>query len=361
VQTRQVGGPMKRSWIYVTGLVVVLFLAFFAVLHVWKRSNLSIAYSVGHTPATVTNESVPVGDAAPTTVHAHNLRLRKGPTFQVYVRWIRGEMVRTRADRIPSLEDEESFVFAIDKGVVRANLADLNKFLNAALAQSGPLKNMSVTGSGTEMKLSGTMHKLMVPLPVEMQATVSPMPDGRIHLHATKINVLKVPMKGLMGVVKLSVKDFVGSTPSPGVQVSGDDLYLDTTALLPPPQIRGKITSIAFDGQDVVLIFGNAPNDEAELAQWHNFLRLTDGTVTFGKLTMRNADLTLIDASDEPWFDLDLEKYQEQLVQGYTRLTPEGGLEMFMPGIGEKMPVGAVPLETLRDKSKPLPAAPVKK
>jgi hypothetical protein len=39
----------------------------------------------------------------------------------------------------------------------------------------------------------------------------------------------------------------------------------------------------------------------------------------FGKLTMRHVDLTMIDASQDPWFDLDLVNYQAQLVNGYTR------------------------------------------
>jgi hypothetical protein len=352
---------MMRSRIYLlVGLVAVVLLGIWLTSRWPGRHHVVFAPTVEGKPAPELSASE-VHDATPTTVYAHNLRLRKGPSFQVYVRWLRGQMVRKQADRVPSLDDEESFVFAIDKGLVRANLVDLNKYLNAVLANSSPLKNMSVTGAGTEMRLTGTMRKLMLSLPVEMRATVSAMPDGRIHLHATKINVLKVPMKALMKVVRLSVKDIVGATPSPGVQVSGDDLYLDTTALLPPPHIRGKITSITIDGPDVVVIYGNAPDDEAELAQWHNFLRLRDGTVTFGKLTMAKADLTLIDASNEPWFDLDLENYQKQLVQGYTRMTPDGGLEMFMPGVGEQMPAGAVPMETLRDKSKPLPAAPVKR
>ena len=83
--------------------------------------------------------------------------------------------------------------------------------------------------------------------------------------------------------------------------------------------------------------------------------------MAFGKLTMQHADLTLIDASDEPWFDLDMANYQAQLVKGYSRITPEQGLEVFMPGAGAQMPVGAVPLETLRNKNKPLPAAPKQK
>ena len=351
-----------RSRIYIFAAVVAaVLLVFWAVWRARGRSGTSVSTPVATEPTAAASVGGAGDDTAQTTVYAHNLRLRGGPSFDVYVRWIRGEMLRKRADRIPSLDDQESYDFVIDKGVIYVDIDDLDRLLNTAMAKVAPLKNMAVSGEGSEMKLTGTLHKLLVPLPVELQATVSPTPDGRIHLHVTKISVLKVPVKGLLGGLKLNIKDIIGATPAAGVQVSGDDLYLDTTALLPPPHIRGKVTSIAIQPPKVMVIFGNAPNDEAELAQWHNFLRLRDGTVSFGKLTMRDTDLTLIDASNDAWFDLDLANYRKQLVQGYSHVTPEGGLEMFMPDVGQKMPGGAVPLETLKDKSRPLPATPAKK
>ena len=39
----------------------------------------------------------------------------------------------------------------------------------------------------------------------------------------------------------------------------------------------------------------------------------------------------MIDASKDAWFDLDLVNYQAQVVNGYTRMTPQAGLEIFMP------------------------------
>jgi hypothetical protein len=70
---------------------------------------------------------------------------------------------------------------------------------------------------------------------------------------------------------------------------------------------------------------------------------------------MQPADLTLIDASGDAWFDLDLASYRQQLVKGYSRMTPDNGLEMFLPDVGKALPPGAVSLDTLKDKKKPLP------
>lgn len=301
----------------------------------------------------------------PTVVYAHNIQLRKGPNFRVYISWIRGQMQATHLGVNPSLDDAKSFIFVIEKGVIHANLGDIGNYLNSVVPAKFPLKNISINGEGDQLKLSGTFRKLMLPLPIEMLSTVSSTPDGRIHLHVTKINVLKIPMKALLSGLSVDLKDIVGPTPLSGIQISGNDLFLDTPKLLPPPYIRGQLTSVSLARPDLVLIYGNSRNDETRLAQWHNFLRLTGGTVDFGKLTMHNADLTLIDASDDPWFDLDLVNYQAQLVDGISRMTPEAGLEMFMPDVDKQSKdksAKSVTLEWLRNRNQSLPPdIPVKK
>jgi len=347
---------MRSRPYLVTAIATVALLLVWAVWDAQRRRHDSAGQPLVSQPA-ASAAPAPQQDTSPTTVWAHNLRLRKGPDFRIYIRWIRGQMERTNPARVPSLEDQGSFIFAIDKGLIRANLGDIAKYVNTALASRSPLKNVSVDGEGNELRLSGTLHKVVL-LPVQIVTTVSAMPDGRVHLHVDKISVLKLPVKALMNGIKIGLPDVVGERPLTGVEVQNNDLYLDTAKMLPPPHIRGKITSIAIQRPDIVVTYGNSPNDEAELAKWHNFLRLRGGTVSFGKLTMNHADLTLIDASDDTWFDLDLASYQKQLVQGYSRMTDDGGLEMFMPGVGRPIAPGAIPLATLRDRRHPLPPTP---
>jgi hypothetical protein len=334
---------------------VVLALALFLLWLVWPARHAANAPQSGSNTA-ASAAAAPAPDAlAPTVIYAHNLLLRKGPQFRVYISWIRGQMLRTRTNVDPSFDNPESFVLLIQKGVIHANLGDIGAFLNAT---SFPLKNITVRGEGDQVKLTGTMHKLLVPLPVELLSTVSATPDGRIHLHINKINVLKIPVKGLMGGLHVEIDDVVGATPMSGVEVSGNDLFLNTTQLLPPPHIRGQLTSVTVQSPDLVLIYGNSKDDESKLAQWHNFLRFTGGTLGFGKLSMHPVDLTLIDASDDPWFDLDLVNYQAQLVNGYSRMTPQSGLEIFMPELDQLQQKKASPsitLDWLKNRSQPLP------
>jgi hypothetical protein len=290
-------------------------------------------------------------------VYAHNLLLRKGPDFRIYVSWISGQMVRTHPQVNPSFDDPDSFVLEIQKGVIHANIGDISHYLNTSSPAGAPLKNISLQPDGEQIKLRGTVHKV-VPLPVELTGTLAATPDGRVQFHVAKIDVLKIPVKGLLGGFRVQLADMVHAGNMPGIQVAGNDIFFDTQKLLPPPHIHGQLTSVRVRPPDLEVIYGNAPNDETSLAQWHNFLRLRNGTLDFGKLTMHHVDLTMIDASKDPWFDLDLVNYQAQLVNGYTRMTPQAGLEIFMPDLDELKPKKAsqsVTLEWLKNRNRPVP------
>lgn len=310
-----------------------------------------------HNPVSATG-APSADDLAPTQVYAHNLMLRKGPNFRIYILWIRGLMERTHPQVNPSFDDPESFVFEIQKGVIHANIGDISNYLNAASPAKAPLKNISIQPDGDQLKLHGTVHKI-VPLPIELVGTLSATAEGYVRFHVSKINVLKVPLKGLLGSFHIQLSDLVHATNVPGVRIVDNDIIFDTQKLLPPPHIRGQLTTVRVRPPDIEVIYGNAPNDEATLAKWHNFLRLSGGTLDFGKLTMHHADLTMIDASKDAWFDLDLVNYQAQLVNGYTRMTAQAGLEIYMPDLDElatkKKASQKVTLEWLKDRNLSLP------
>ena len=266
-------------------------------------------------------------------------------------------MVRTKKNENPSFDDPDSFILQIDKGVIRANIGDICKYLNHHHRKDSPLKNIDIQPEGERVKIRGTVKK-GVSMPIELLGSIAATPQGLVRLHVDHISVLKVPVKGLLGTFDIKLSDIVHSTNVPGVTVTGNDIVFDTEKLLPPPHIRGQLTTVQVKVPDIEVIYGNAPNDPTALAQWHNFLRFRKGAVTFGKLTMHNTDLTMIDAANEPWFDLDLVNYQNQLVNGYTRMTAQAGLEIYMPSLkaaGAK-PLGpSVTLQWLKNQNASLP------
>jgi hypothetical protein len=262
--------------------------------------------------------------------------LRKGNSgFRVYVRWLRGQMVRANPKVNPSFDEPDSFMLDIKTGVIHTNVGDLTNFLNDGLTNS-PLKSITLSGDGDQIKLHGTLHNI-VPLPIELIGSIAVAPANRIQLHVTKLSVLKIPLKGLLGDFHLSVSSVFHPGKGSGIEVSGNDVFFDTEKLMPPPHIRGELTSVRIVNPDVEEIYGNGQEDVTRVAKWRNFIQLNGGTIDFGKLTMHHVDLIMVDLSNDAWFDLDLAHYQEQLVNGYTRMTPQAGLQIFMPDL-EQIP-----------------------
>jgi hypothetical protein len=79
---------------------------------------------------------------------------------------------------------------------------------------------------------------------------------------------------------------------------------------------------------------------------------------------MSPVDLIMIDISQDAWFDLDLSRYQEQLVNGYTRVTPQAGLQIFMPDLSQ-IPANKanqnISIEWLKNRNLPPPSSVLEK
>ncbi|MEK6398810.1 MAG: hypothetical protein V4734_12045 [Terriglobus sp.] len=340
---------LHSRWAWAGGTVVLLALVF------WMGRSMAPLRMQTTTVQGPLSVDPGVPEDGVTRLFAHNILMRKGPHFRVYIRWIRGQMVRTVHDQEADFDHPNSFVLQIEKGMADAKLSDMAEYLNTGQAGAPPLKDITVENHDGELQIKGTAHKV-ISVPVRLDGELSPMPDGRIHFHLKKLNVLKVPVKGLFGMFSLKLDDLMPKTAVPGMEVSGNDIYVDTQRLLPPPHVHGKITSIQMMPDRVRVIYGGATQSEEELAKWHNFLRLQGGTVSFGKLTMRQADLTLIDASDDGWFDLDLANYQAQLVYGVMHTTEKAGIEAYMPDLDRLTPeqqkaAKGVSLEWLKNRN----------
>src|SRR5690242_7262768 len=94
-------------------VIVALLLGFFLGRHLRGRSE---AHPQNTQAGTSTATARGQADQAPTQVYAHNIMLRKGPNFRIYLVWIAGQMVRTKASVNPSFDNPDSFILQIDKG-----------------------------------------------------------------------------------------------------------------------------------------------------------------------------------------------------------------------------------------------------
>ena len=123
--------------------------------------------------------------------------------------------------------------------------------------------------------------------------------------------------------------DMVKIQSGRGIAVDGNDFILDPQWMLPPPRIRANVTAVRIEGDEIVHVFGSGPAAGRRLCpytSYRNYMYFRGGNLRFGKLTMADADLALIDQDPRDPFDFD-----DQLVAGYSKNTPSRGLKTFMP------------------------------
>jgi hypothetical protein len=101
---------------------------------------------------------------------------------------------------------------------------------------------------------------------------------------------------------------------------------------VPSPKIEGTLQAVRVEQAKMVQVFGPGrlpPLHPPEPAA--NYMYYRGGTLRFGKLTMTDADMELIDMNRADPFDFFQERYLVQLVAGYSKNTLTRGLKVYMP------------------------------
>jgi hypothetical protein len=199
-----------------------------------------------------------------------------------------------------------------------------------------PLKKLKIEIEGNELKQSGVLVKA-VPVPFHLRAAISATPDGKIRVHPTSMKAAGFLSKRVLDFFGLELERIVKVNPATGVTVDGDDLLLDPERLLPPPRIKGRLTRTWIENGRVVQQFGapvkrplTPPN-----GRFSNYMYFRGGTLRFGKLTMVDTDMVLVDADQKDPFDFSPEEYNDQLVAGYSKNTRSHGLVVYMPDLSD--------------------------
>lgn len=257
------------------------------------------------------------------------------PKLKMEVPWLNGKLVRTSADTFPNMDDARTYQVAIENGIVSVQLADLAKVLNEEAFKKSPISDVKLSQKERQLQFNGRLHK-GASFPFEALTTLSLTDDNRIRIHMDKMRLLKIPVKGLLGVFHVDAQDMIGKQGIPGVEVKGNDVLVNQEKFLPPPRKLGKLSGIRIERGRMIYSYGNAAAPAAATSEtWRNFLQLKGGMLSFGKLVMHDADITMIDVRNDPWFVLDMKRYQQQMALGYTRMTPNAGLRIFMPDINQ--------------------------
>ena len=264
-----------------------------------------------------------------------NVDFHTGVGVVLRIRRLTGEM-RSLKNGIVDFDDINSYTIEVSSAEVGMTGPDLTNLMNNHVFayRGSPLSHLRVEIGNNELRQRGTLHK-GVDSPFDMTANVSLTADGRIVLHATHVRILGVNGLALMKALGLSLEKMMDLSKAHGVTVKGNDLILDAIALLPPPTVRGRLTAVRVDGDQLVQTIGTladslAPRQSIDPSV-SNFMLYRGGTLHFGKLFMTNAEMLVVDTDQRDAFDFDNPRYQRQLIAGHSKTLPDLGLEVWMP------------------------------
>ena len=271
-----------------------------------------------------------------TSVQRQNVDFYVDPQIPLHISRLSGTMMsRTRGPVM--FDDKRSFVIRVTAAEAGLTGPALSALLNKYVFNysGSPITNLRVTVSGNEIIQKGTLHKVGA-LPFEIRASLSVTPDGRIRLHPTRTEIIGLHVDRLMNGLGLPLSKIIDLRKAKGATVSGNDIFLSPTAVIPPPEIQGHVTAVRVENNLVIMTFGSpasTPMIAVPDTSARNYMYYKGGTLQFGKLMMLDADMFITDLDPADPFHFDLDRYKPQLVAGYSRTLQSGGLEVWMRDI----------------------------
>jgi hypothetical protein len=280
--------------------------------------------------------AVQISRTAQTQVEMVNVNIHLDPVLILHIHHLSGQFLPTRKGQPPAFDDKLSYLVSIDSAEVGVTAASMSHALNTYVfgAPDAPLKNLTLSIQGNQIKQTGTLNK-GIGISFEMTGAMSATADGKIRIRSTQVKAAHLPVAGAMKLLGLDMAKLVNTRKTKGVTLEGNDIILDPAQMLPPPMMRGRITAVSIRGDEIIQTFGTARKQQAGTPFPGNYMFYRGGVLQFGKLTMNDTDMRLIDENPTDPFDFFPERYQDQLVAGYSKTTAAGGLLVYMPDYGK--------------------------
>ena len=275
---------------------------------------------------------------SPVAVEMRNVDLHITDDITLHIKHLDGRFVGTGRSGIPYLDDTSTYQVVVSSAHIVMDMASLNALLNEHVLGHGRsnVENLTV-GTDAEGRLvqKGEIDK-GIDIPFKVKGAVEATSDGRIRVHSKSVRGFGLPIKPLMKLFSVEMDDMLKVEPGHGVWVDDNDLILDPQLMLPPPQIRGKITEVHVEGDTLVQTIGpGTPRPLSPRAISPNHIYWRGGSMKFGKLTMAQTDLELVDMDPRDPFDFSARRWNDQLVAGYSKNTPSRGLKSHMPDFND--------------------------
>src|SRR5204862_5770501 len=130
-------------------------------------------------------------------------------TAYLDIHQLRGEMIANDAGAPVNFDNKLTFVMRVDTGRIGMRPQSLDILMNRYVfnAPGSPLRNLSITMEGKQLRQEGIVHKI-IDIPFIMWADVSAS-DGKIRLHPTKMDICGLNGLGLLKAVGMTLEKLI--------------------------------------------------------------------------------------------------------------------------------------------------------
>jgi hypothetical protein len=318
----------------------------FHISHTRCVSLALFVFLCAATPGIVISQNLPANENQEGIVQAQmrNVTFRFSESVAVEIKSLEGVLVPLGKNEFPNFDDKESFNLRVSTAEIAMNSSDLANVLNSYVfaRPNSPLAELSISVEKGHLKVTGKLHD-KGDIPFESEGVLIPTADGKIRLHSEKIKALHFPIKGLMDLFGIDMGSLIKEGKIPGVEAKEGDLILDLELILPPPHLEGKVVSIRLEGEKIIQVFGGSDVKPMKNMRAGNYMAFKNNRIRLGKLVMNDTDLVLIDMDQNDPLDFFLDHYKEQLSAGYSKLTRDSGLRVYIKDYSKLHPAKAPP------------------
>jgi hypothetical protein len=246
---------------------------------------------------------------------------------------------------MPVFDDKTSFEVHVINARISITPEAMASILNSQVfaGSDSPLKDISISIDKDRLEIKGRLRGKRE-IPFETSAVLTATADGRVRITTEKLKALHVPVKGMMDKLGIELASLISTSSIPGIVTDKNDVLMDLGVVLPAPHIKGKVSAVLIGENSIVTIFG----DEAKPGSANDpvsYMRFQGNPVRLGKLTMENTDLTVLNLDSDDPIDWNQDHYREQLVAGYSKITPKFGLRAYARDFAKLKHRQAIPVQ----------------
>ena len=332
-----------------------------------------IACSRGSAPPGPANPATPAANAAPGAVTApastpateaamagsravktemRNVNFHLTDQAAAHLETLSGELVPIGKYEMPVFDDKASFEVRVVNGTISISPQALTSIMNDYVfaKKDSPLKDLSVSIDKEQLIIKGKLASKGIPF--ETAGTLSATPDGRIRVHTDKVKALHVSVKGMMGLFGIDLANVVNTSKIYGMDTDKNDLLMDLGKLLPPPHMQGKLVDVKVTNNAIITTFGDGGKSVRSSEEKGNYMAFRGNKVQFGKMLMEDTDLVVLDLDPGDPLDWNQSRFKDQLVAGYSKITPSFGLRAYVKDYA-KLPKSGAALAALSSSTVP--------